>query len=281
MTFENLYAGARQNTPGRYGGSRLTFRDAPQLPNVPHCVVLGGTETYGKFVPAPYPSLLEAATGVPTINLGCLNAGPDAFINDSGLLESCRAATLRIVQIMGAGNLTNSFYAVHPRRNDRFIAARPALRDLFPEVDFAQFSFTRHLLKSLRDVSRERFATIARKLRETWTQRMQALLAQLGGPTMLLWAADRSPDAQTPDNLNDEPLLVNRQMLDGLADSAAGTTEVIISPDARERGTEGMIFAPIEIHAARMMPCPAEHGEIAAAAAPEVRRLLEGAAGPP
>ncbi len=48
----------------------------------PYGVVIGGTETYGKFVPDPYPALIEARMGLQMVNLGCLNAGPDVFLNE-------------------------------------------------------------------------------------------------------------------------------------------------------------------------------------------------------
>ncbi len=36
---------------------------------------------------------------------------------------------------MGAQNLSNRFYAVHPRRNDRFLRASTLMKTIFREVD--------------------------------------------------------------------------------------------------------------------------------------------------
>lgn len=61
--------------PCRYGKSRLTFRGPRADTSGPYAVVLGGTETYGKFLPLPYPTRLAQETGLNIANLGCINAG--------------------------------------------------------------------------------------------------------------------------------------------------------------------------------------------------------------
>ena len=75
---------------------------------------------------------------------------------------------MTVVQVMGAQNLTNRFYTVHPRRNDRFLRAAPDLQALYPEVDFTEFHFTRHLLRTLRWSSADRFEVVAEELRAVW-----------------------------------------------------------------------------------------------------------------
>ena len=122
-----------------------------------------------------------------------MNAGPDAFLGDSGVIEIARQARAVVLQVMGAQNLSNRLYMVHPRRNDRFIAARPALRALYPEVDFTEFHFTHHMLASLLSLSESRFGLVIEELRTAWVARMRALMARLPGDVVLLWIAQHTP----------------------------------------------------------------------------------------
>ncbi|MDZ4134850.1 MAG: DUF6473 family protein, partial [Paracoccaceae bacterium] len=185
MAYAYPGAGALDYLPCRYGNSKLLFRGPQRALDDPYCAVLGGTEAYGKFIPSPYPALVEAQTGLKTVNLGCVNAGPDVYLNDPEVLEIAANARLTIVQLMGAQNQTNRFYSVHPRRNDRFLSASPWLRTIYREVDFTEFHFTRHMLQTLQDVSPDRFDVVAEELRAVWVGRMQDLLGRLRGKTLL------------------------------------------------------------------------------------------------
>ena len=84
--------GALDYFPCRYGNSRLMFRGPRRDLDAPYAVVLGGTEVYGKFVPRPFLDLLEERLGRPVVNLGCVNAGLDAFLNDADTLQVARGA---------------------------------------------------------------------------------------------------------------------------------------------------------------------------------------------
>ncbi len=77
------------------------------------------------------------------------------------------------MQAVGLANLSNTFYSVHPRRNDRFLGATPRLRALYPEMDFTDFAFARHLLHSLSALASRRFSEVTAQLHQ-----MRALLLQ-------------------------------------------------------------------------------------------------------
>ena len=267
--------GSLDYLPCRYGNSKLAFRGPLCALRPPYCAVIGGTETYGKFVADPYPALVEAGTGLQMVNLGCVNAGPDVFLNEPEIVQICAGAAVTVVQVMGAHNLTNAFYSVHPRRNDRFLRAAPPLQAMFPEVDFTEFHFTRHLLRALQAVSIERFAVVTDELRVAWVCRMTDLLARIGGKVVLLWLADRPPacDRQGRDRLHD-PILVDAGMIGALKDGYAEYVEVVVSAQARADGVAGMSFAPLDRPAAAEVPGPAVHREVAAALAPRLMRLL-------
>ncbi|MDP3959573.1 MAG: DUF6473 family protein [Pseudorhodobacter sp.] len=236
---------------------------------------MGGTETYGKFVPVPYPVLVEEATGVRMVNLGCVNAGLDVYVNDPAVLEIAAGAQATVVQIVGAQNLSNRFYAVHPRRNDRFLGASALLRELYPEVDFTEFHFTRHLLQSLHADSPERFKAVAAELRAAWVARMVGLLDHIPGKTVLMWLANHAPQPPSwqPDLLAD-PLLIDADMIAAARAHASDYLEVVSSAGARAGRLAGLAFAPLEQPAALEVPGPAVHREVARALAVVLQRLV-------
>lgn len=105
--------------------------------------------------------------------------GVDFHLGDPGLPIAAAGASGYALLAPPLGNLSNRFYAVHPRRNDRFVAARAPLRALFPEVDFTHFAFTGHALGTLAATCPERFAELRRDLNAAWLRRMERLLAVL------------------------------------------------------------------------------------------------------
>jgi hypothetical protein len=273
MAYAYPGAGALDYFPCQYGGSRLTFRGPRRDTGQDYIAVLGGSETYGRFVPTPYPDLLQEWLGLPVVNLGCPNAGAEVFAQDPGVIATANRARAVIVQVLGAQNLSNRFYAVHPRRNDRFIGATPALRSLYRGIDFTEFSFTSHLLQALQRAGRDRFELVARELREVWVERMHGLLATLAVPVILVWIGDQPPPARkTRAELTPQPMLVDAEMIAAIRSRTAGYAEVVLSPVARAEGVAGMSFAPLEAPALRARAGPAAHREVAAG----VARVLEG-----
>lgn len=247
--------------PCRYGTSRLVFRGPPRALDRPYAAVLGGTESYGKFIPRPWPVLAEDASGVPMVNLACVNAGADAYLSDEGVLRVAQGARAAVMQVMGAANLSNTFYAVHPRRNDRFLRALPPLVRLYPEVDFTAIHFTRHLLLTLRRVSADRFAEVTADLRRTWAMRTADLIDRIGVPVLLLWLATRPP-GPAGDEIGPDPLLVDTAMLAAVRTRAAGYIEAVVAP-AADPVAEGLAFAADERAAAAVMPGPCAHAVVA------------------
>lgn len=267
-------AGALDYSPCHYGGSRLTFRGPPRATNGVFVACLGGTEAYGKFVPRPFPDLVEAGLGLPVANLACANAGPDAYLAEEGIIALAGRAQAVILQLSGAQNLSNRYYAVHPRRNDRFLGATPLLRGLFREIDFTEFTFTRHLLTTLQAASAERFELVAAELRAAWVSRMQLLLARLACPVILLWMADPPPPSGQRADLGREPVLVDAAMLSALRQAAHDLVMVPPSAAARSSGCDGMAYGPLEGPAAARLPGPLHHAEAAAALLPVLERLM-------
>lgn len=268
-------AGALDYFPCRYGLSRAIFRGPERDLSGAYVVTLGGSSTFGKYVEEPFPALLEKATGRPVANLGGLNAGPDFYLSDPAALRVAARARVAVIQITGADALSNPFYSVHARRNDRFLAATPALRTLFPEVEFTDIHFTRHLLMVLERADAGRFALVRDGLKANWLLRMRALLGHLPARRVLLWLADSAPPARA-ERLDPAsgPLLVDMSMLNALRPEAGILIEAVPSPEALAEGVARMQFPQTEAAQARHLPGLAVHREVAALLAPVVTELL-------
>ena len=239
----------------QYGTSRLIFR-GPKRQLRPEAVAfVGGSETFGAFVERPFPDIVEGLLSRPAVNFGCMNAGLGAFEEDETVIEAASTMRACVLQAPDPANMTNAFWRVHPRRNDRFVEALPPLRDLFPTVDFTDFAFTRHLVARLAAADPAAFATVRAEIAEDWVDRMAALVRRIAAPVTVLWI--RPPGGA------DRPMTVTAKMMDGLG--RAGIATAVAGPSAAIRGasTDGMLFAEGERAAARELPGPAYHAEIA------------------
>ncbi|MBW4961842.1 DUF6473 family protein [Sulfitobacter sp. CW3] len=267
MTYVAMGPGALDYQPCRYGTSKLLFRGPRRELDEPYVAFVGGTETYGRFIEKPFAALVEEETGQRCVNFGCLNAGIDVFARDPYVPGAAAAAMITVVQVMGAQNMSNRFYSVHPRRNDRFLAPSDLLKTIFREIDFSEFHFNKHLLTTLRKVSPDRFDAIYTELQAAWVTRMRLLVKQMHGQVILLWFADHHPaeDILPLSGLGDDPLFVTRGMIAEVAPYVTRVVEVVPSSRAQEDGTEGMVFAPLEALVAKELPGPRAHAETAAA----------------
>ncbi|MFX0543963.1 DUF6473 family protein [Roseovarius sp. S1116L3] len=275
MAYEKLGATPLDYMPCRYGTSKLLFRGPKRDLTGRYVAFLGGTETYGKFVPRPYPALVEAKMGVPCVNFGWPNAGLDVLLHDGDVIGAASRAEVTVLQVLGAQNMSNRYYTVHPRRNDRFVQASPLLRAIFPEVDFTEFHFTRHMLGCLAHIAPERFAAVRRELQDAWVARMKLLLSRIDGPIILLWMSAHPPQARADDpDLADDPAFVTCAMLAAVQGPKVEMVEAPYSAVARAEGTRGMAFSQFEASAAAELPGPTAHRDVVGAILPALRAHL-------
>lgn len=269
MTCERTGIPGLEYEPCRYAGVRTLFRGPKPDLSDPYVVYFGGSETYGKFVPSPYPALIAAQAGLGAVNLGVMNSGPDLYLTEPDLLALADGAVASVIQMTGAPNLTNRYYSVHPRRNDRFLRPSPLLQTIYRDVDFTQFSFTRHMLRALQTLSPERFAILRVELQQAWVGRMRALIAGLRSPVVLLWMGEHAipdqVDPVIPPTSHGDPLFIDRAMIDALRPEVSAIVEVPASPRAQARRLDGMIYSQLEAAAAQSQPGVAHHEEVAAA----------------
>ncbi len=278
MKHESIDGGGLHYAPCRYGMSRIFFRGPKRRLDSPYIAFIGGTETFGKFVDKPFPALAEKELGSPCVNLGCVNGGVDAFVNDPTIMGMCHDADMTVVQIMGANHMSNRFYSVHPRRNDRFLRASTVMQAIYNEVDFADFTFTRHMLGALFAMSPERFDIVVSELREAWVARMKNMLGQIGPRTVLLWFSKTEmsniPWDKHENALQVDPLFVTAEMIDQLRDRVMDVVVVNPSDVAQAQGTKGMFYSPMQAKAASGMMGVACHAEASAKIVPSLRQAL-------
>jgi len=270
MTYESVGTASLDYFPCRYGNSKLLFRGPRRRLGGDYVAFFGGIETYGKFIELPFPTLTEHETGMRSVNFGCANLGVDAYLADKALIDIASNAKIAVIQIMGAQNMSNRFYAVHSRRNDRFLRASSLLKNLYSDVDFTEFSFTRHLLSALARVDETKFATVSKELKEAWIARMVTLLDQLNCKVILLWLADHEPGAGS---FESEPMFIDRPMIDKLAPKVSRVVEIVSTEQERADGLDEMVFGPMDGPAAEEMQGPIVHQRTALALAEAIKSL--------
>ena len=247
------------------------------MPQAVDVAVIGGTETFGKFVVHPFPILLEQMCGRPVVNLGVQNGGLDSFVSDPVICEVAQRARVAVLQIMGAQGVSNAFYRVHRRRNDRFVAPTSKLCRLYPEVDFAEFNFVRHMLERLFRVCPSRFDVVVRELQRAWSIGMMTLVNRLAMPVVLVWMAQTAPRLMRELDLDPsqpDPLFVTREMVQEISAQVDGAVE-ILRPIGREGELKGMVFSEFERPAAKLLPGPVFHGAIATTVSMAIAPVLE------
>lgn len=268
MSYELKGAGALSGGTCCYAGSRLPVRGPKRDLTSPYIAFLGGTEVFGRFVKAPLSDVSETLLEIPCINLAGVNAGLDTFVTDDELVEVARGGDLTVLQLLGAQNISNRYYRVHPRRNDRFLQAQPALKQLYPEVDYTEFHFNKHLLTTLQALSEERFATVRTHLQDTWVSRMLQLIEALEGRVLMLWI---TYDLTGQCVFSHEPVLVDRSMVQSLQSKTLGLVEAAVTTAGQGADFEGMVMGDLDYPAAQHMLGPKEHAKIGHALANKLR----------
>lgn len=248
--------------PSRYNASRLWFRGPRKALRPPYVACLGGGGVYGRYVEHPWPALLEDKTARTVVNLGVENAGIDAYLNDPGALVTAANAQVVIIQVTSGHNTSNRYYSVHPRRNDRFLKASDSLKSLYPEMDFTEVHFTRHLLSRLQAICPERFDMVAKEARTAWQARMRNLISQMNGAVHLLWFAPVPLPEHTATAMHAEPLLT-RDVIRPLAPHVRALIEVV--PEQWRCAEDALAVPSLELSRAEHLPGRAAHHDVAVA----------------
>lgn len=274
MSYHEMGATGAEESVCQYGASKLWFRGPKRVLDEPYVACVGGGETFGRFVDHPFPAVLEQRLGRTCVNFGSLFSGAEAMAHDAELLTLMNGADLCVLQLPPVLNQTNQFYRVHPRRNDRVLGPAPDLVELYPEIDFTDVHFVRHLTSKLVEYSDARFEVVARELRRAWLDSLHSLLSKIQSQVVLLWldmnhqepfdaAGFRVPD----------PVGINADMVDALSNDCDGAVAMTVRPSGASDDLEDMLFGTLQQPMAEHMIGPATHRMIAETLLREIRDL--------
>lgn len=262
--------------PCSYGTSRLCFRGPKAELNGNYIACLGGVETFGRFMPSPYPSLIAEAIDVPCVNLGANHAGPEFYLEDQVVLEIARKASVVVMELPSCSMVSNPFYRVHPRRNDRIVEIMRSLRGLYPDVDFTEFHFINHMLETLLRRDAVRFIPVLHGLQTAWLEKVSRLIEHLDGHVILMWLSRVKPPQHRAMKLDHEPLFVSSEMIAQIvARTGVRFERVIPSKFALEHDGQGMVYDPLNIITVKTMLGSGAHLEVTEHLLPVISELYE------
>jgi len=231
-------------------GAREEFRGPPVTGDA-YVACVGASQTFGRFVQAPFPNLIARALGIEVLNLGRGGAGPTFPLGNPLLLERINHARAAVVQVFSAAD----FYTA--------------------------------LLQEDEQLARQ----IVAETRANYVQSMTELLDAITVPKVLFWFSVRAPEYREQWRLpihrlfGDFPQLVNREMVDQLRSHSDRYVECVSRrglpqplPGPILSGAPGTPPLPPGAEAKtenRYYPSPEMHEEAAALLIPEVRALLD------
>ena len=136
---------------------------------------------------------------MPILDLGAQHSGAGFYVEDDAIHEIIENAQAIFIEAPSVVNQSNPFYRVHPRRNDRFVTALGPLYDLFPEADFVECHFTKHLITKLITIDAARADIVFRTLQGEWVRNLTIMRARWRAK--LLFTGIKKPKPRIP-NLN-------------------------------------------------------------------------------
>ncbi len=190
---------------------------------------VGAAQTFGCFVPTPWPQLLATRLGIPTLNLGIAGAGPALFRSApwQPLLANARAVVLQVLS--GRSADCSAFHSggrerLTRRTDGRLLAADAAWQEVL-QADLQGWHTP--LLRGLRNrwlarCGRGHVRRLVQETRADWLEQYRQLLAGIAAPKLLLWWSRRAPRYRpgyhsVPALFGDYPQLVDERMVATLA----------------------------------------------------------------
>ncbi len=258
----------------RFGRSRQRFRGPKPDLSKPYISFIGGSDTYGKFVQAPFPARVESALDFTCANWGTPGAGPSFFLKDPVILEACSNSKICVVSVMGAVAMSNRLYSVFKRRNSRIRQTSAGLQAMFPDLELSEFRFAHNMLLHMHRDNPSNFKVVEIELREAWIARMRELLDEIETTRVLFWMSERAPEEATlmqgRDAFVTHPAFVTREMLEAVAPMADMVVEYVPGAPDEAKVLEG------EDDDLPAIPVPGEmmHGQAASLLTEPLREIL-------
>ncbi|MEO1000593.1 MAG: DUF6473 family protein [Pseudomonadota bacterium] len=253
----------------RFGRARQRYRSPRPDLDRPYIAMLGGSETYGKFVRDPYPWLVEETLGHQVANWGTPGAGPTFFLKDPVLLECCSNARICVISMMGASATSNRLFSVFKRRNERLRTVSEMLKVLYEGEGIEHFRFVHNMLAHLHARDPQKFKVVELEMRAAWIARMRELLEDIETYKVLFWFSERSPDGDSSQRGVDgrplAPAYVDRAMIEAIAPYADEVVEYTATRAEAEGGPGDRLDAGAPGQAPRCHPGQAMHRRAAEA----------------
>jgi LPS sulfotransferase NodH len=189
-----------------------TFRGPPVDTSAPYLAFIGAAQTFGRFVPTPFPRQIGARLGVPVLNLAVGGAGPRHYLT-SNYLELINGAETVVIQIMSGRSASNSLFD-NSDSGGLIGRVRGEQSTMRAEEFFSRLGKTH---------SQSRVKEIVDETRNDYVLSFVQLLRKIVVPKILFWFSIRAPQydenyENIPDGfLGSFPHLVNQNMVRRLA----------------------------------------------------------------
>lgn len=193
--------------PSRHRPLRIRGPRPARLDPGGYFVCLGAAQTFGRFCPRPFPTLLQERLGLPVLNISHGGAGPSFFSrNPEPLLTYLNGARFVVLQVMSGRSESNSLFESsgvgHYRRR----------------ADGCEMSSDAAFQELIQGAPLGVLASVVEETRDNWVASYMRLLDRMTAPTVLLWFSRRRPNyRQTLDSVGglfgEFPQLVNGEMV--------------------------------------------------------------------
>ena len=131
--------------------------------------------------------MLEREMSTLIHNLGAQHSGAVLYTEDDAIHEIIENAQVVFMKAPSVVNQSNPFYRVCPRRNDRFVTALGPLYDLFPEADFVECHFAKHLITKLITIDAALADIVFCTLQDEWLRDLTIMRALWRARTVVHW----------------------------------------------------------------------------------------------
>ena len=161
---------------------RIRGPEPPRLEYGEYFVCLGAAQTFGRFCPRPFPTILQERLSLPVLNISHGGAGPSFFSNGSErLFAYLNHARFIVLQVMSGRSESNSLFESrgvghYTRRSD---GAQIGCDEAFEHL--------------LRTAPRSVVTRVVEETRRNWLESYQAILEKVTAPTVLFWFSTRRP----------------------------------------------------------------------------------------
>ena len=171
-------------------------------------ICMGAAQTFGRFVPKPFPALVAEKLNLQVLNAGHAGAGPLFFLQQKKILEIANSAKFAIVQVMSGRSESNTLFT--SKNGTAKLTRKIDGKTNQAEIIYDDF---------LAGASYGEIEKLVAETRLLYTQHFIELLQKIRVPKILFWFSERKPEYnQSYENarklFGKFPHLVNSEMVE-------------------------------------------------------------------